>query len=134
VLSFVFAPVLVVVGVVGLLLTPIMRALRPRWPRLAVWPRVRTLVILAVPFAATVALAVYWGLAIPSAAIERLRPVQALRRSRELVSTRFWPTALSLLVGVLVYGGSQLAVTGLTVAGVGDDVTLVLRVVSQTLL
>ncbi|MFN8040949.1 MAG: Ig-like domain-containing protein [Acidimicrobiales bacterium] len=97
-------PVLVLVGLLGLVLTPIALLARRRRPSLR-WPAPRTLVVLAVPFGALAYASVRWGLALPAAAVERNRPRAALRRSAALVEGRWWSTAVALagaLVAVVV--------------------------------
>ena len=81
--AFVATPFLVVLGLLGLAVTPLVRRLQRRRPGLR-WPATRTLVIVAVPFGAAAALAVRWALVVPATALEGCSVRAAFARSREL--------------------------------------------------
>src|SRR5690606_10407738 len=76
-------PFLVLIGVVGLVLTPLVRVVQRRAPRLP-WPSTRTLVVVAVPFGLAAAMVVRWALVLPAAVLERRSIWGAFARSAEL--------------------------------------------------
>jgi hypothetical protein len=95
------APLLIAVGIIGLVLTPGIRLVRRRRPG-ARWPSVRTLVLLLIPFSTAAHVAVRWSLAIPAAAIERNGPRDALRRSRAATAGNV--PAIVAVMGVAIVG------------------------------
>lgn len=127
-------PILVLVGVGGLLITPLVRLGARRWPRWQRWPAPRRLVVLAVPFGAAVVVAVRWGLVLPAAALERNSPRRALRRSRDLVRGRTAVVALALVGGFGLYWVVQLACTVLERTALPVGVVVAVRLLSQVLL
>jgi hypothetical protein len=70
---------------------------------------------------------VMYSVAVPALLLERIGPIQALRRSFRLVKGRWWPTAGVLVVGYLLIGILGALVTGVVMlvpAVVAEDNTL----------
>src|SRR6185437_5926668 len=91
------SPVISVVGILGLVLTPLVRLVR-RWrpTTLGRWPSWRTLLVAAVPLAPAVLWATRWSMVIPANVLavppgERRRSLAALRRSSAAARGR-WGT------------------------------------------
>ncbi len=90
-------------------------------------------VLLFLAFLALVVPGVYlfvaWALAVPVLLLEDVRGRKALRRSRELVKGRWWPTAAVLLLVTILAGIVQAGITGALVgvfaAGGGEVVDVV---------
>ncbi|MFT6292191.1 MAG: ABC-type multidrug transport system fused ATPase/permease subunit, partial [Ilumatobacter sp.] len=79
--AFVLAPLISIVGLLGLIATPFAR----RNEGSQRWPSVRTLVIAAIPFAVAALLALRLSLALPAVWLDGLRPRAALERSWQRV-------------------------------------------------
>jgi hypothetical protein len=127
------SPVLVVVGVLGLVLTPLVRLLGQRWVPAQRWPGVRVLGWLAVPFVLALRLLGSALLGVPAAVLDAPTVGAALRRADG--------TARGHRVLVVVLGGASLLVavalqSATTFVGqlAGGQVGLVLGTVAGQLL
>lgn len=126
-------PLLVVIGVMGLVLTPVARTVGRRRAG-SRWPSIRTLVVLAVPLAPAAVVTVRWGLVVPTAALERVGPIQALSRSRDLATGRIRGLAMVLLAAFASYWPLQVLL-GVVHESVGENGLLsVVRVATQVAL
>ncbi len=100
-------PAFVLVGLIGLAATPVAR----RTQLAERWPSPRTLAVLAVPFAAAIAMAVRAAFAAPAALLDGLGVRAALRRGWE--STRgsiVGPTLVLLLAACISLGANALTI------------------------
>ncbi len=81
-------------------------------------------------------LSVAWVAAVPALLLEDLRGRGALKRSRELVSDRWWPTAAALLVATILAAIVQSVISGLLLAmvfsGASDLVGALAQAVANT--
>ncbi|MEW6153081.1 MAG: hypothetical protein AB1673_03690 [Actinomycetota bacterium] len=112
------------------------------WSRLRslAWLAVVTGVLLMLAFLALVIPGVYlygaWVVAVPVLLLEDLRGTKALRRSHELVKGRWWPTAVAVVVSVIlaamvqsVFGG---VLSGVIIAGGGSVAVAAAQAVATT--
>ena len=106
------APLISVLGIVGLILTPVVGLVRRS--RSIRWPSVTNLVVAAIPFAPAIVLSVRWVLFLPAVALEPLGARDALRRSSDLVQQR-WVDVVGVLVVVNVLFGVPQLVAGLLI-------------------
>ncbi|MCU1579775.1 MAG: hypothetical protein JWP19_1979 [Rhodoglobus sp.] len=118
VVALALTPVFVLVGLVGLALTPLARRSSNRWPR------IRTLVALAIPFGVAFLLLVRWSLALPAVWIDRRGIRSALRESWERVEGRTIRVTVVLAVVLAVTLGLTLGAQALT-AQLGANADLV---------
>lgn len=109
IVALVLAPVLVLVGLVGLALTPAAR--RASWR----WPRVSTLAALVIPLGAAFLLLVRWSLALPAIWIDRRGIRAALRESWERVEGHTGKVTAVLAVVLMITLGVTLGVQAATV-------------------
>ena len=98
-------PLLVVLGVLGLVGAAIIRVSRAS----VRWPAVRTLLALAIPFAAALTVAARWILAPTIATVENVSPLEAVRRSTASAAGRTVRVGLigvgSVALGILLQQG-----------------------------
>ncbi|MEO6627776.1 MAG: choice-of-anchor Q domain-containing protein, partial [Aquihabitans sp.] len=130
-LAIVVTPLLMIVGMLALLLTPLARLVSRRSTRLGWWPSARALALLIVPLAPGLVLAARWALVLPAASLELRGPVQALARSRSLMAGRSVRAVPLLVFGVAAYLGAQFVVVQAGALAGLEDLAVALRLTVQ---
>lgn len=113
---------------------PIARLLARKWGPWSSYPSARALLVLAIPFAACVLLAVRWSLAVPAAVLERGGPLAALRRSSELVRTQSATIAIAIVAVGFAYFALQAGISVLGLTGLPAVFILLVQAASQVTL
>ena len=104
------------------------------------WLAMLTGFLLVLGFAACIVPGVYfwgmWAVAIPVLLLEDERGRKALKRSRQLVSGRWWPTVAAVIVATILAGIVQTVFSGLVAAmaftNTNDFLQVVVRTVATT--
>jgi hypothetical protein len=122
--SFVLTPLAVVVGIGGLLLTPLARRRSPSL-RPSGWPSVRTLVVLAIPFAAMVVVATRLALAPAALFLDGVGVRESFAMSWRAVRGRTGTVCSVLLTTVFVIVVFSLAVRALVDLALHGDARLI---------
>ena len=105
-----------------------------------IWLAILSGVLVALGFIACIIPGIYfygaWAVAVPVLLLEDVRGRQALKRSRALVTDRWWPTVGALLVAFVLAGIVQALISGLLVAvtfsGGNDLVEAIAQAVGNT--
>ena len=128
---FVFAPAISVVGLLGLVLTPLVRLARRRRPDFAGrWPSIRLLVRALIPFGLAAEWLAQALLFLPEVALKSAGPIASLRRTASIARGRRLFIVLSVLAAVVVSSALDLGISYLGSLG-GSDLGTLAQVVSQ---